>query len=44
MVDSLMDFERFSEALESLKGKFHMYRLDDEWVDRLLKLLHDSGT
>ena len=42
MVHPLMKFERFEEALESLKGTFQTYSLDDEWVDRFLRTLPKS--
>jgi hypothetical protein len=42
MDDSLTDFEHFSQALESLKGRFRTYELEDEWVNRILKLLAES--
>jgi hypothetical protein len=42
MVHPIGDFEAFCRQLESLKGKFPLYQLDEVWVENLLKTLADS--
>jgi hypothetical protein len=37
------DFDHFCQMVEALKGKFPLHKLDDEWVDRLVRTFPLGG-